>query len=308
MKVLQLVDSLEYVRTNCYQHQLHEALALCCELTVVPLGDIRSHDPWSHDVILSTLKLRTIVRNVDTVAGWLAGRSITVYEQDPWESFIDTGGFRGAYQLLQERLIVRRFLNTSQGWVDRINATLGLDRSHFVRMWVLARHCDEGLPWDRRPIDVGFMGTLHPYRQRMIDDLERLGVHTHVEPPGSYEAFLSFLSKTRFFAHAEADDGWTIGGQAITGDLPWIKDVEAAARGCFPIRRWDPGHPSYGLDDVPSVIAYQDLSDVPKLLDNVRSRPELARLASKTGVDYIRSRSAWSDLVQELKYSLTVPM
>lgn len=296
MRVAQLVDDLEYVNTNCWQHQLVEALQEHCQLDLFVLGKHR-FDPQSYNVILSTLKLRTLDTRRSNIKELIGDRQLLVYDQDPWESFIDTAHYRGAYERIAQTLNVASFLTTSQHWVDRIVKT-GLP-SDLIRMWMLPRYCDEGTTWSDRPIKVGFKGTLHPYRRRYFEQLKQLGVDVTVLPSGRYNEWLKDLSTMQFFIHFEDDNPWSIDGKQIVKNCCWAKEIEVASRGCFTIREAEPESTAYFIGQIPSVLTYSDLSEVPALIAGTLNDSS-SNEKSRAGVEFVRARPAWQDLFSML--------
>jgi hypothetical protein len=293
MRVAQIVDDIDYVNNNCWQHQIVEALQENCQLDLFALG--RHHfDTSSYDVILSTLKLRTIASNLIAVKQLIGDRQILIYDQDPWEGFIDSASYKGSYQTIASKLNVVSFLNTSQYWVDIVKAS-GLP-SELIRMWMLPRYCDVGTQWSQRSIKVGFKGSLHPYRKRQFSKLKDLGIDVTVLAPGNYDSWLRDLSEMQFFVHFENDEPWSINGVEITKNCCWAKEIEIAARGCFTIRQREPEAAAYFIDQIPSVLLYDSLSEVPSIID-VATRDSLSDRKSIQGVDFVRSRQAWSDLL-----------
>lgn len=300
MKVAQIVDSVEYVRQNCFQHQLVEALESMCDLKLISLRDLyKPHDFTQYDAVLSTLKLRTLVGSMSFLKERIGNTSMFIYEQDPWESFTDTATFKGAYQKIHETLNVASFLTTSQHWVNVIKEH---DMpSKFVKMWPLPRYCNDSPTWSTRPVKFGFKGTLHPYRKRFFDELKPLGIDVHVFPSGNYQDFLKSMSETQFFLHSEDDCDWSIDGKKmLTNGSCWAKDIEVAARGCYVIRKWEPESAHYFIDKIPCILTYNDISEIPALIDATLSDPS-SDLRSRDSVRFINEQNAWSDLFEALK-------
>lgn len=291
MRVAQIVDSLEYVKANCWQHQLVESLQQNCKLDLYVFG--QHFDPNSYDVILSTLKLRTLVNGRSTIRKTIGDRKVLIYDQDPWEAFIDTAHYKGAYEQISQTLNVSSFLTTSQHWVDRI-IDAGFP-SELVRMWMLPRYCNEGSVWTDRKIKVGFKGTLHPYRRRYFDKLKAFDVDVTVLPSGNYAEWLKDLSNMQFFIHFEDDNQWSVNGTPIVKNCCWAKEIEIASQGCFTLREAEPEASTYFVDQLPSVLLYKDLSQIPSLIANALAEPT-SNQKSRDGVAFVRSRPAWQDL------------
>lgn len=302
MKVAQLVDSKPYAYGNCWQHQIIESLQERCDLHVIELNSLEKHDWRQFDAVLSTLKLRTLVRELDRIKNSLAKVSLLIYEQDPWEAFIDTGGYRGAYQRIFANLQVTSFLTTSQHWSKHIRQ-LGMPSS-FIKMWMLSKYCDYQ-PWSSRPIKLGFMGTLHPYRARFFERLKLAGIDVDVRPSSSYADWLTMLSQTQFFIHNEDENVWSIDGSPIIKNCCWAKEIEVASRGCFAIRQWEPECEAYHVSQIPSIVTYINEVEIPSLIQRISSDPATDD-HSNEGVKFIKSQDAWSDLFQALNKDLSV--
>jgi hypothetical protein len=228
--------------------------------------------------------------------------SLLIYEQDPWEAFIDTGGYRGAYQRIFANLQVTSFLTTSQHWSKHIKQ-LGMPSS-FIKMWMLSRYCD-CQPWSTRPIKLGFMGTLHPYRARFFERLKLAGIDVYVRPSSSYADWLTMLSQTQFFIHNEDENAWSIDGSPIIKNCCWAKEIEVASRGCFAIRQWEPECEAYHVSQIPSIVTYVNEAEIPSLIQQISSDPASDDHSSE-GVKFIKSQDAWSDLFQALNKDLSV--
>ena len=80
----------------------------------------------------------------------------------------------------------------------------------------------------------------------------------------------------------------------------WIKDVEAAARGCFSVRNRLEGHETY-LEGIETVRLYDTLDDAPDVIKAIQDMdPEERQEAINRTVDYIRSADRWSETVKIL--------
>lgn len=240
--VIQLVDSLKYVEENCYQHQLLDGLRRSCELRTVELRDVESLTKDPHDgPIVSCLRLRVLDREHIRIARALAGRRLTVYDQDPWESFRVNGACRGAYTRISSAVNVRTFAVTTHAWAARLQRH-GF-KSVFVPMGLLPRHCDSSPGWNQRPIDVGFVGSPHSYRTKLFDDLKKAGITVELTSGGlTYPQYLEMLNNIKVFVHREACE-YDIGEEDENVQYAeglWVKDVEAIGRGCVSVRNWHP--------------------------------------------------------------------
>ena len=234
--VVQLVDSTQYVNTNCFQHQLLDGLRRSCRLTTVSLADVQSSGVPQADVIVSCLRLRTLDSSLAVLSRALRDRAVVVYEQDPWEAFKAGGACNGAYSRVVDSLNVSFFATTTHAWEARLRR-LGF-RARHVRMGMLPRYCVVDPPWHDRDVDVGFVGQVHPYREELFDALKDEGLNVQVLSGGDYTKYLSVLSRIKVFVHREASE-YDVGGESVRyAEGLWAKDVEAIARGCVSVRNW----------------------------------------------------------------------
>lgn len=298
-KLLVIIDSEKYIVANCFQHQLFEVLSKVFRVDTLTLRQIK-WNPFvnigDHDVILSVLRQRTLASNVGKLSKLLNGRPVIIYDQDPWQSFIDDSPTRGCYELFAKNLNIRGLMLTSNWWVQFCR-----ERdfpAHFVRMGMLPEYCKPGLEWTQRTIDLGFQGTLHPHRKAFFEELLELGIEVNLSKSCGYTEYLDALSSMRVFVHTE-DAPWIVEGRSVARNALWIKDVEAAARGCFALRNWDEDYNAYGLEELPTIIAFRHISEIPDIIERIRNLPEKRRQAMiNTAVNKIRDRNDWMTVVQ----------
>lgn len=238
-KVIQLVDDITYVQGNCFQHQLLDGLRRACSLTTIGLREALQMGALPDaDIIISCLKLRTLDKKLQDVSRLLMGQRTVIYDQDPWESFKIDGACNGAYSRIVDSLHVGFFATTTYAWEVRLQR-LGFP-ARYVRMGMLSRYCCPSPPWEKRDIDVGFVGQVHPYRARLFDGLQRAGVNVQIVHGGDYSTYLSVLSRIKVFVHREAGE-YDVNGEGVQyAEGLWAKDVEAITRGCISVRNWHP--------------------------------------------------------------------
>lgn len=260
-RVVQLVDNTEYVNGNCFQHQLLDGLRRSCLLTTIALPDAISRGVPSADHVVCCLKMRTLDRSLPDLARVLAGRRVTVYDQDPWESFKTTGVCNGAYARVVNFLDVENFAITTLAWKDRLTR-LGFP-AVFVKMGMLPKYCDASPGWNERDIDVGFIGQLHPYRLELFDALRSKGINVKILSGRDYARYLSALSRIKIFVHRESGE-YTVNGEIIQyAEGLWAKDVEACSRGCISVRNWhDSAYDHMPVDLIANGLRMFDDSDV----------------------------------------------
>lgn len=301
MRVLHLVDDRNYAATNCFQHQLAIALHREHQVATFALGDVLGKKlEGDVDVVVSCLKQRTIYRNAALLREYLGDTPVVIYDQDPWEAFKDGGPFKGSYTAIMSQLNVKTFAVTTQWWADHISSQ-GIP-CVFVPMWVLPKYCDPSPPWVNRQVPVGFIGSVHSYRFQLFEHLRQQGVDVNVHAGSTlgYGAFLGALSNIQIFVHSE-DAPLTIDGEPTNmGTGLWIKDVEAAARGCFSIRNRLEGHETY-LSGIETVRLYDNLSEVAGIIRSIqRMDPAERQYQIDTTVEHIRCANRWSETVATL--------
>lgn len=244
------------------------------------------------DLIVSRLKQRTLLKNIDLISRWAGSTPIVVYDQDPWEAFRDGSPYKGAYDTFRERLNVRTFALTTRWWCDHL-AQRGYPTT-FVRMGLLPQYCSAGQDHGVRRIGCGFIGALHPYRRTLFERLSRAGIDVVHESGGlSYGDYLGALSRIRVFVHSE-DVPITIDGEPFNLDVGlWIKDVEALARGCFSIRNRGKDSESY-VADLQGLVLYDDPNEVPSLLSDIeKTTPDERQAIVASNVRVIEQRNEW---------------
>lgn len=248
--------------------------------------------------ILSLLKQRNWERAIPLLQKTIGERAISFYDQDPWEAYHDQASSPGVYKRVSQSLNVRNFLVTSNWWAQYISRTDDLPVK-FVRMGMLPSYCDTGKKYEDRTIEVGFQGTLHPHRKAFFKRMKDLRVETEYLPSANYLTFLKNLQNICIYLHDEKADVKINGVLSYNGI--WVKEIEAAARGCFAIRNDDEDSKAYGIDEIPTVMPFADEREVPDIIENIRSMP----LAEKnermqTAVALIKKRDDWMTVVRAL--------
>ncbi len=292
--MIDLVDSIEYTTTNCFAHQLHAAIhEVNPTIQTVALNDIESYP--RPDRVICRLKQRTLCRCTDRLQQWMGDTPIVIFDQDPWEAFRDGSPFKGTYERAVEKLNVLTFAVTTKRWADLI-ADRGLP-STFVRMWVQQRYVARGPVYLDRPIEVGFVGALHPYRQQLFEQLKQMGTKVTVFTGSAlpYPQYVEALSGIRVFIHCEDSPVVVDGKEENLRDGLWIKDVEAAACGCFSVRNAGVGRDTY-CADIDTILTYEAPREVPELLHAISNMDPLERQATiDQSVEYIERANKWHE-------------
>ena len=300
-KLLLLVDSDAYIRENCYQHQLYETLQKVFSVTSISIRQMRWNpliNVDAFDIILSVLKQRTIYKYVDNIRCFLKGRPVYIYDQDPWQALIDGSPTKGCYKEFQNKFNLKTLLLTSQWWTNFCTAQ-GFP-SRFVRMGMLPKYCEVGPAWNARPIHLGFQGTIHAHRKKFFDDLASMNLKVTVLPSAPYKVYLSALHTMQIYIHTE-NAPWMVEGTLTPRNALWIKDIEVTARGCFAIRDWDEDWGAYNIAELPSILTFRDITQIPELIESINSLSDNERrqLIHAT-VETIRNRDDWKTIIQAL--------
>lgn len=299
-RILHIVDSYDYAKKNCFQHQLLNTLSSIQYVETKQLNEVLGHNlSRKYDLVVSCLKQRTLKAMSPQLQMSLADTPVVVYDQDPWESFRDVSLNRSAYNIIINHLNVKTFAVTTKWWSDFIR-NQGMP-SIFVKMWVLPEYCQSEPLFTDRSITTGFIGTVHPHRKKLFDELETLGTNVIVQSGGmNYKGYLESLSRMQCFIHSEDSSINACGRQTNLGVGLWIKDVEAAARGCFSIRNRGSDSETY-LDGIKTVMLYDDPSEVPALIEQIQSMdPEKRQSLIDETVQFIKSVDNWQETVQLL--------
>jgi hypothetical protein len=301
-RLVLFADSKKYIKNNCYQSQLLKTLERNYRVRIVSAEDISNEvipKGLESDMALSVLRMRTLSALAPKLGSILQGRSLWVYEQDPWQAFMDDSPYKGAYHHIASFIQVAAFLNTSLWWTKYVRER-GLP-SVFVRMGMLPEYCKLGKVWDRRSIGLGFQGTLHPHRKRFFEQLSGYGMPVTVLPSSPYSRFLNTLQDIRIHIHTE-DAPWVIDGMSVSRNALWIKDTEAAARGCFSIRDHEDESDAYAIDDIPTIYTYRDVDEVPTLVESIMSMSPSERDDRMVeAVKCMRMRNDWQTVIDAIE-------
>lgn len=297
MRILNLIDSFQYAKNNCFQHQLLEAVdTRFAIINTVELSTALS-DPAQYrkyDGYISCLKLRTLASNYEAIKGFVENKKVSVYDQDPWESFRDDGPWKNSYYKIASSLNTM-FHVTSSTWSNFVSAR-GL-KCHFVPMWVLPKYC--AVPannGEQRKVNIGFLGQLHPYRKELFQYMESIGVHVeHLQSQSEYKKFMRSLSDVKIFLHAEELQLVCEGVECNLKNGLWIKDIEAISQGCFSIRNDGEGKEDYWLDKCSNLYTYKDFGDIPNILNYIRMLD-----SDEQFVERIKKNNRWNDTVEML--------
>lgn len=305
--VIDLVDSIEYTTTNCFTHQLHNALHNVSDVSVrtVALSDIERVPP--PDYVVCRLKQRTLHRCLQQIKQRIGNSPIVVFDQDPWENFRVGSPFVGTYEAASACLNIKAFAVTTKWWADYI-ASKGMP-STFVRMWVLPEYCTSTPTFIDRSISLGFMGSIHGHRKKLFDELQQLSVNVNVQQGGmQYKKYLKTLSSMQCFIHTANNEIQLHDGTTMNMNVGlWIKDVEAAARGCFSIRDRGSDSETY-LEGIKTLRLFDDPREVPMIVHSIGVMdPKERQSVINNTVKYVQETNLWASTAQTLIRLVTAP-
>lgn len=302
-----LVDTRQYVATNCFQHQLTRTLDARLDVERMELAELRPNSIPAGATALVRLKLRTFAQNIDKLEAMLMGTNIIVYEQDTWENFLTSSPYCGTYQEICKRFNVLSFLNMSHWWSDLVRSC-GMP-SRFIQVWMLPEYCPEPTRWLQKTHDVVFCGTMYPHRVAFFDKLRTEGVDVEVVPAGKgYSEYLQLLSSSKISIRSELIN-WEInagnGPFVVTRpNAQWQRDIECAARGCVSMREVDDEMKLWSISDIPSIVPFETPREAAENIRNILTRsPEQMDEILKHSVDVVRAGRGWQtvpDVIEEL--------
>ncbi|GAB4392145.1 MAG: hypothetical protein Tsb005_04890 [Gammaproteobacteria bacterium] len=301
-KLLLLVDSKPYIKANCYQHQLYSTLRQNFKIKCITSRQITQQKPIvleQYDCILSVLRQRTLLALRNQIKVLLQGFPVSVYDQDPWQGFMDDSPYKNSYFRIADCLNINNFLVTSNWWSEYL-AKQGFS-TRFVRMGMLPKYCKLGNPWERRGINLGFQGSLHTHRKQFFDELTKWGITVSFFTSAKYKNFLKNLNNIQIYIHTEQAP-WKIDNQWYPRNALWIKDIEAAARGCFAIRDYEEESIAYDIDKIPTIFTYREIKEVPDIIHYINSLDTLTKNQMiKQSVEHIKQRADWETVVHALQ-------
>jgi len=307
-KLLYLVDTLDYVRSNCFQRQLYSAMEYGYDiepLEIFPssLFPLRRFSVRleRYDKVISVLRLRTLNAVWPSLKSWLSNTPITIYDQDPWESYIDTSPIKGVYKTLQRELNVEKVYVTAPWWANHLMND-GIPAS-FVRMGMEPRFCDVGPGINDRPVMVGFRGAMHEHRRIVFNQLKSSGVPIEIGVGRlDYPDYMNYLQTLKFFAHDESSLPWICDGVEISRSTGcWVKSVETVARGTFCLRNFHKEGEAYNLSKLPLIQCYQSPDEASDLIHKVMSLPNsVQRDMQVHTVEQIRTQYDWLNTAHKI--------
>ena len=155
---------------------------------------------------------------------------------------------------------------------------------------------------ENRKIHTGFMGAVHPYRKALFDHMSKIGQPVTIVPGGAgYDGYLSTLSTMQCYVHNEDSTFLVDGKEMNLSHGLWIKDIEAAARGCYSIRNRGADIDSYVSDKIKTVKVFDSFDEVPQIVESIADMDNDARQQEiDETVRHIKSADHWSTTARRL--------
>lgn len=309
IKLLWIVDDRSYVRNHCYQSQLARTLHSKFDVKTITLNDIRMFGrifngfSKKYHFTLISCRMRNIVKVIDDIHHVLSGGRIYIYDEDPWQGFIDNSPFKGCYsdifsKMSKYGLNFLGFLVQSEFWSNFIRDR-GMPSKSF-QIGILPKLCSFGKSWHSRDILYGFQGSNKGHRQEFFDELKKSGIPVHQSGFTSFKKYLKQARNTKIFIHPEVDP-FIVDGKPYPRAGLWGRDIEIAAQGAFVLRNDDPESVMYRIDEIPSIIKFHNVNGVINIIEQIlRLGDEGRRELSMRSVSFIRNNNYWDSIADAI--------
>lgn len=310
-KVLVIADSRGYIKSNCFQRQLHESIKVNVRnievdyfyleprnLQTLSMMNKRKN---AYSFVVSTLRQRVLFSNIQVINKLIGCTPLKIYDQDPWNNYIDNSNTYDCYNTLNSNFNLLKIYVTSQYWANYISKNDKLP-SEFVKMGMLPRLCNLGLDQNAREKRVEFKGTLYPHRQRAFNEMIKNGLALKFDSRIlKYSDYLKYLSKLAIFVHDESGY-WRCRGENVPMSTGlWVKDLEIASQGCFSIRNFHSDYQTYSLGHIPLIKFYRDPSEVKSIVEEIFAlMPKESRKIQIASHQYIARNDNWSNTVRKI--------
>lgn len=255
--------------------------------------------PKAYDFVLSTVRQRILFNHIQFLRRLIGDLPLRIYDQDPWENYIDYSQSNGCYSIISSQFDLREIFVTSNFWKSYIEKNDQI-RSTFVKMGMLPDLCNVGLAIRDRRLKVEFRGTLHPHREKFFRELQASGLEFKINTEiFSYAGYLRYLRSLGIFVHDESGFWVCQGKQIPMSTGMWIKDIEIASQGCFSVRNYYPECESYSVDNIPLIQFYREPAEAKELITRITQLPthELSEIQRKS-VDFIKGTNSWASTVR----------
>jgi hypothetical protein len=246
--------------------------------------------------VLSTIRQRVLFDNIRLLVKLIGDTPLKIYDQDPWENYIDSSPTNGCYSKLQNNFQLADLFVTSNYWANYIKKEDKI-RATFVRMGILPNLCNLGVAQSKRGKRVEFKGSLHPHRQEAFKRMHENGQIVEINLDKlKYPKYLKYLQNLAIFVHDESGF-WVCKGERISmGTGMWVKDLEVASQGCFSIRNYHEESKTYCVENIPLIKFYNDPGEVKSIIKQILSLSrEQIDIIQSTSVEHIRDNNNWAE-------------
>ncbi len=291
-----LVLNREYRQNNCYISQIANMLEDVFSVHYHYLREIRAKPFFfslKSQFVLSLLQIRILKQYIEEVRRFVNHAPVVIYDQDPWESFIDEGTTLGSYEALTSKLNIRRFFVTSIWWSNFLDSR-GFN-SQFIQMGISSNFLPTELDLEKRRHELLFQGTLHPYRASFFKECKSIGLDVTVLESTSYSTYLSNLREASFHIHV-GHPKWSIGNSFHDPNCCWIKDLEAVSQGCISLRNFETEYHSLELHKIPAIATWKTIDEIPEIIDEIKRDPQLHRQKVSESVNIIKNSFNWKQM------------
>jgi hypothetical protein len=307
-RVLVLADSRKYINNNCFQFQLHESIEVLKKNFVIEYFYLNPRVLQNYEIfrarsksfqfVVSTLRQRILFENISLISKLIGDTPLKVYDQDPWESYIDESKTKGCYTMLQNNLQLSNIFVPSNYWANHIGRENKI-KATFIKMGMLPRLCTTGASQRARRKSIEFKGSLHPHRQEAFSEMRKNGQAIQIDLAVlKYPKYLKYLQNLAIFVHDESGF-WVCNGEKIPRSTGmWVKDIEIASQGCFSVRNFSEESRTYSVENIPLIKFYRSPSEVKSVIDEIYSlSEEQIESIRLTSVEYIASNNFWEETI-----------
>jgi len=310
-RILILADSRNYVRNNCFQMQLHQSLKdydskIKLDYYYISPKKIRNLESLklkskTYQFVISTLRQRVLFNEISFLQKLIGELPLRVYDQDPWQNYIDNSQTNGCYNLLQNNFNLSNMFVTSSYWANYINSVDKIPTT-FVKMGMLPKLCHMGATQVKRGKSVEFKGSLHRHRQEAFDIMSQNGQFIKINSQFlKYPKYLKYLQNLAIFVHDESGEWFCKGEKIQMGTGMWVKDIEVASQGCFSIRNYSEESKTYSIEKIPLIKCYNHPSEVKNIVDEIfsLSEKEFSEIQSSS-IQFISDHNYWNETSSQL--------
>ena len=310
-KILALADSRRYIKSDCFQSQLHQAISehgnrfkidyFYLEPKILSNYKFSKFSSKSYKFVLSTIRQRVLNKNLEHIHNLIPNVPLRIYDQDPWENYIDDSNSKGSYTLLSNTFNLSGIYVPSNFWANYITNTENVP-GYFVYMGMLPSLCNAGNVKSMRSLAPEFKGSLKLHRKEIFTLMRNYGVDVNINSQKlSYPKYLGYLKKLGIFVHDESGS-WVCDGQLVDRSTGmWHKDLEIASQGCFSVRNYHDEHRTYDIDKLPLVKLYNSLKEVKNKIHDILDISDNDFLKMQyESVEYIKNQNYWEKTVKIL--------